>query len=130
MISKEKSLSAQGESKLTQLDANILMEMPAVDVANNISNYMVLVLTCIFYSPLIPMAIPLGLIGSIMNYWVYKYMFLRRHKMPQMFSTMMATFFANLMPFVLVVWGFSYILFTIKIKNAYWEKFIDEFEKN
>ena len=94
--------------------------MPVVDAANNISNYMVLILTCIFYSPIIPLTIPLALIGSILNYWVYKYMLLRRHKMPQMFSTMMATFFANFMPFVLVVWGASFLVFISKIDNAYW----------
>ena len=86
-----------------------------MDAANNISNFMVLIMTCIFYSPIIPLAIPLALAGSIINYWAYKYMLLRVHKMPEMFSEMMATFFANFMPLVLVVWGLSFCIFVDKI---------------
>ena len=108
---------------MTQREANQLHEFPVVDAANNISNYMVLILTCIFYSPIIPLTIPIALIGSIINYWVYKYMLLRRHKMPQMFSTMMATFFANFMPFVLVVWGISFLVFVQKIHAAFWDEY-------
>jgi hypothetical protein len=94
-----------------------------VDAANNISNQMVLIMTCIFYSPIIPLTIPLALIGSILNYWVFKYMLLRRQKMPQMFSTIMATYFANFMPFVLVVWGASFMVFITKIHDAFWAEF-------
>ena len=90
-----------------------------MDAANNISNYMVLIMTCIFYSPIIPAAIPLACVGSFVNYWVYKYMLLRKHKMPEMFSDMMATFFVSFMPVVLIVWGISFCVFIDKIQKAY-----------
>lgn len=81
-----------------------------MDPANNISNYMNLIMTCIFYSPIIPLAIPMALIGSIINYWTYKYMLLRRHKMPDMFSRKMATFFANLIPYMALIWAISFVI--------------------
>ena len=121
-ISKAKALPDE-ECKVTQREANQLHEFPIVDAANNISNYINLILTCIFYSPIIPLTIPIALIGSILNYWVYKYMLLRRHKMPEMFSTMMATFFANSMPFVLIVWGISFLIFVQKIHEAFWDEY-------
>jgi hypothetical protein len=111
------------DCQLTQREANSLYEGTVVDAANNISNFMVLIMTCIFYSPIIPLAIPLALAGSFINYWAYKYMLLRNHKMPEMFSDMMATFFANFMPLVLVVWGLAFCIFVDKIQKAYHKEF-------
>jgi hypothetical protein len=120
-IKKEKEKG--DECQLTQREANTLFEGTPVDAANNISNYMVLIMTCIFYSPIIPLAIPLGMVGSITNYWVYKYMLLRKHKMPEMFSDMMATFFASFMPVVIIVWGIAFCVFIDKITKAYYADF-------
>jgi hypothetical protein len=111
------------ESKVTQREANTLYEGTEIDAANNISNYMVLIMTCIFYSPIIPLAIPLAFIGSFLNYWVYKYMLLRKHKMPEMFGDMMATFFADFMPVVLIVWGLAFCIFVDRISKAYHTEF-------
>lgn len=87
----------------------MLYEGSPVDPANNISNYMNLIMTCIFYSPIVPLAIPMALIGSFLNYWTYKYMLLRRHTMPNMFSREMATFFSNLIPYMALVWAIAFI---------------------
>ena len=111
------------ESKLTQREANTLYEGTEIDAANNISNYMVLIMTCIFYSPIIPLAIPLAFVGSFFNYWVYKYMLLRKHKMPEMFSDTMATFFSDFMPVVLIVWGLAFCIFVDRITKAYHTEF-------
>ena len=75
-----KKCRAKSNPNITQMEANALCEGTPVDAANNISNYMNLVITCIFYSPLIPHAIPIAMVGSIYSYWVYKYMFLRKHR--------------------------------------------------
>jgi hypothetical protein len=108
---------------MTQREANKLFEGPPVDVADNISNFMVLVMTCIFYSPIIPLAIPLGFAGSFFTYWVYKYTLLRRHKMPPVFSDLMATSFTHVMPIFLVIWGLSFYFFLDLIQKAYHEDF-------
>lgn len=80
-------------------------------------------MTCIFYSPIIPLAIPLAFVGSFFNYWVYKYMLLRKHKMPEMFSDTMATFFSDFMPIVLIVWGLAFCIFVDRITKAYHTEF-------
>ena len=46
-------------------------------------------------------------------------MLLRKHKIPEMFSEVMATFFANFMTIILIVWGIAYIVFIEKIVRAY-----------
>lgn len=52
---KKKIEEGKGEDcKLNQREANLLCEGPVIDVANSIANIMNLIMTCIFYSPLIP----------------------------------------------------------------------------
>ena len=58
----------------------MLYEGSPIDVENNLSNYINLILTCLFYSPLLPHAIPIAFIGSFLNYWVTKYMLVNYHK--------------------------------------------------
>lgn len=110
MIKKKVEMGKGSESKMTQKEANILCEGPPVDPANNISNYMNLIMTCIFYSPIVPLAIPMALVGSFFNYWTNKYMLLKRHAMPDMFSREMATFFANLVPYMALIWAASFVI--------------------
>lgn len=102
------------DCKITQKEANMLCEGSPVDPANNIANYMNFIMTCIFYSPVVPLAIPVALVGSFVNYWTYKYMLLKKHAMPFMFSKKMGTFFANLIPYMALAWSLSFLLFISK----------------
>ena len=111
-----KRYKARKNKDITQREANILCEGTQIDPANNISNYMNAIITCIFYSPLLPHAIPVAMFGSIYSYWVYKYMFLRKHKQPDMFSEFMATFFANAMPYIGLLWAMAFAFFIEKIQ--------------
>mmetsp|Transcript_33747 Transcript_33747/g.52097 ORF Transcript_33747/g.52097 Transcript_33747/m.52097 type:complete len:370 (+) Transcript_33747:1480-2589(+) len=104
---------------LTQREANVMCEGPPIDVANNVANFMNLVMTCVFYCPIIPQAIPLACLGCFLNYWVFKFMLLRKHKMPDMFSELMAAFFANFMPWIILTWAIAYFVFLSKIRNDY-----------
>lgn len=90
------------DCKMTQREANTLCEGGVIDAANVISNYMNMVMTCVFYSPIIPQAIPLAMISTFLGYWSTKYSLLRRYKMPDMFGELMATFFANFMPWLVL----------------------------
>ena len=108
---------------MTQREANTLCEGPQIDVPNILSKYFVLIMACIFYAPLIPLALPIACIGSLLTYMSYKYMLLRVHKMPEMFGDLMATFFASLMPAILVVWALSYWIFVRQINMAFQKDF-------
>lgn len=70
-----------------------------------------LIMSAIFFSPIIPHAIPMALVGTVLNYWSSKYNLLRVYKMPEMFSDLMASFFANLMPWVALIWAASFHIF-------------------
>lgn len=46
---------AKGDKcRLTQREANTLCEGGSIDAANTISNFMNMIMTCVFYAPLIP----------------------------------------------------------------------------
>lgn len=49
-----------------------LYEGPRLDMPNIFATTSNLFLTCIFYSPLIPLSIPIGLVGMVIAYWVEK----------------------------------------------------------
>ena len=52
----------------------------------------------------------MALVGSFINYWTYKYMLLKKHAMPYMFSKRMGTFFANLIPYMALIWALSFLV--------------------
>ena len=76
-----------------------------------------MLMTCLFYSPIVPHTIPLAMVSSFLTYWTTKYNLLRKHKMPDMFSELMATFFANILPILVLVWSISFWYFVHKCKE-------------
>jgi hypothetical protein len=100
----------------------VLCEGGTIDVANAISNYMNMVMTCCFYAPLLPQAIPIAFLGSAAGYWATKYNLLRRCKMPDAFSELMASFFGNLMPWLVLANALSAYFFIFELKGSIYLK--------
>jgi len=116
------------ECQMTQREANTLCEGAPIDVSNNISKVFAFIMTCVFYSPIVPVGIPICMCGLILIYYSYKYMLLRVHKMPEMFGDLMATFFASFMPFILLTWCIAYVIFISEINNTYAEEFNEQYK--
>ena len=95
-------------SQLTQAQANELFEGPRVDMANLLSNTANMLLTAIFYAPLIPITIPIALVGMCFSYWVDKFNLFRIHRVPEMINGVLPIFFANLLPYFALLWSLSY----------------------
>lgn len=123
----EKQIEKGDACKLTQREANIMCEGPSIDVSDNLSDYFTLIMTCIFYSPICPLAIPIAFAGSVTSYFTNRYMLLRVHKMPEMFGDSMATIFASLMPVIMIVWSIGYAVFINEINNTYSETFNENY---
>ena len=86
-----------------------------MDPSNAISNYMNMLLTCCFFSPIVPLALPLAFLSSLICYWTTKFMLLRKYKMPDMFGEFMATFYSNLVPYLMLAWAVAAWLFYYNI---------------
>lgn len=61
------------ESRITQLEANKLLEGPQLMMANVFANAGNLILTATFFHPLLPLSIPIAFLGFSLSYWVNKY---------------------------------------------------------
>lgn len=58
------------------------------------------------------------MVGTFLSYWSLKYQLLRRDKMPEMFSDFMATFFANMMPYIVLMQAGAYCWFMFKLSGG------------
>ena len=61
------------ESRITQLEANKLLEGPQLMMADVFANAGNLILTATFFHPLLPLSIPIAFLGFSLSYWVNKY---------------------------------------------------------
>ena len=87
------------ESKMTQRQANTLYEGPALDMAQRYSNTMLLLCMGVFYVFPLPIISVICLFGGIFQYWIEKWLLLRRHKIPEQIGPTMAKVFSNMIPF-------------------------------
>jgi hypothetical protein len=106
------------DEKITQRQANKMSEAPPLDVENNISDFMNLVLSCLFYSPLLPFALPLCVIGCMFNYFATKFLLSNCHKMPLDFGSDLTIFFSDILPFTTVPLVVAYFIFAGGIYEA------------
>jgi hypothetical protein len=73
----------------------------------------------------LPISIPIAFVGLLLNYWVSKYILLRRMRIPDQMSSLMPTFFANLLPYFAFIWSLDLLLFyrTLYRELFFLEKF-------
>jgi len=80
---KRRKAMGQGEKcKLTQQEANILSEEVPINMPNLCAGLMKTYLLSLMYAPVLPIGLLIGLAAVILQYWVNKYMLLRRHSRP------------------------------------------------
>jgi hypothetical protein len=80
---KRRKAMGQGEKcKLTQQEANILSEEVPINMPNLCAGLMKTYLLSLMYAPVLPIGLLIGLAAVMLQYWVNKYMLLRRHSRP------------------------------------------------
>jgi hypothetical protein len=94
-------------------------------MANRFANTANLFLTTIFYTPLIPIAPIIAMLGTFFGYMIDKWMLLRRHKQPEQLSALMPKFFANLLPYFIWLYALSNFLFIGRVENEYQIEYAD-----
>lgn len=95
---------------MTQEEANELCQGPSLDMANQFSNVINLIMSAFFFHSILPLSLPIGCIGLFANYWANKIVFLRRNRAPDQLSGLMAKFFANFVPFIALLWALDSII--------------------
>jgi hypothetical protein len=97
--------------KFTQREAHKLCEGYEPNPSEFMSDQMNLVLTCLFYSPIFPLAIPYAFFGSLINLFLWKYVLLNYGKRPQMLSSDLVRSFGYVMPYIVAIWAISFKFF-------------------
>jgi hypothetical protein len=69
------------------------------------------VLSCLFFSPIMPVAIPIAVIGIWLNYFITKFMLINWHKKPKNIGGEIVNFFANILPIMVIVWASGMLWF-------------------
>ena len=76
----ESSSVKEKKSKLTQRQANELFMGPNVDMAQRYANTALLLFLTVFYCFPLPIMPALAFFGTVFQYWLEKYLLLRRHR--------------------------------------------------
>lgn len=97
---------------MTQRQANDLFNGPPVDMAQRYSNTTLLFCLTIFYTFPLPIMPFFAVAGTIFQYWLEKYLLLRRHRIPEQMGPTMAKTFSNMIPFFCFLYGMSLLIFT------------------
>ena len=84
-----------------------MTEGPPLDLAQRFANIMLLFLMSIFYFPLIPYMPLITFLAALYQFWIVKLMILYVHKRPEMFGSSIAHFFANSIPYFMLLYGAS-----------------------
>ena len=93
----------KGENcKLTQKQANDLFQGPNMDMAYKYANTGLLFLIVSFYTPMCPILPMIALTGIFWQYWVEKYLLLRRCWIPETMGSDMALFYGGLVSYKLL----------------------------
>lgn len=117
-------LKGDAKVKMNQNEANAFMDAGTLDPAQIVSEYGKFFCACIFYSSILPAAIPGCVLGTATQYWTLKYKLLRRCKKPDMFGESLATFFGALAPLAVFgqCMGIVTLYFAMTYINATWVK--------
>lgn len=106
------------KSKLNQRQANELFEGPQIKIASIYSNTGLLILIVCIYTPMIPLLPIIGLFGIFFQYWVEKYLLLRRYSIPEASGNQMATFYAAILPYALLLYSISNYYFLVDLSDG------------
>ena len=105
------------KSKLTQRQANELFMGPNVDMAQRYANTALLLFLTVFYCFPLPIMPVLAFFGTAFQYWIEKYLLLRRHRFPEQMGSMMAKTLSNSIPYVCLLYTLSLFVFSFVMSD-------------
>ena len=102
---KYRMKKAKNSNFISQSDANALFENPPVDMAKNYANTVKTLLLTVVFTPLLPTALFISLAGLVIDYWVSKYLLLRRHSWPKRLSGELPRVMIHFIPLAVLLYS-------------------------
>jgi hypothetical protein len=103
---------------MTQRQANELFEGPVLDMASLYSRTGMLYLLVCFYTPMIPLIPFIAAVGIAVQYWIEKYLLLRRHKVPETQGSAMAKFYASICTIGMLLYAIGNYVFCYRLSEG------------
>ena len=104
-IRRYKMRRAQKKGFISQGSANDLFEGPPVNMAKRYANVTKTMLMTFFYAPILPVSFLISGIALFVEYWVDKYLLLRRHARPNRLSGDLANYMTKTIPWAVLVYS-------------------------
>lgn len=104
-VHKLKMKKVEKAKYISQIDANVMYENPSVDIAQRYANMSKTILLTFFYAPLVPVGFFFSLGAIIFEYWVSKYLLLRRHSWPKRLSGELSGIMIQLIPWAVLAYS-------------------------
>ncbi|CAI2378726.1 unnamed protein product [Moneuplotes crassus] len=98
-------------SKMTQRQANQLFVGPNMDISSAYSNTCLIFMVVCFYTPIMPILPIIAASGVFLQYWVEKYLLLRRYTIPEAAGSAMAKFYASVIPIGMLLYAIGNFVF-------------------
>jgi len=96
---------------ISQGQANRIFQHCEIDVAACYADVMTKFLLCLAYTPLLPLIVPIILLGLGLEYWINKWVLLRQSCRPRFLNGKIAFSMVNFVKLALVLYGISILIF-------------------
>ena len=96
---------------ISQGQANQIFQNDEVDAAAWYADIMIKFLLCLAYTPLLPLIVPIILLGLVLEYWINKWLLLRHSCRPRLLNEKIAFFMIDFVKPALVLYGISILIF-------------------
>jgi hypothetical protein len=117
MLKLIKMRSAEKNPLLNQAEANLIWEGPEVDMAQRYANLMKTLIVTLAYAPILPMGILISLAGLIFEYWIEKYLLIRRHKTPARLSGALAEAMGACVSWAILIYAIMNYVFMVELNK-------------
>jgi hypothetical protein len=118
LYERRKAVNKGENTPMTQREAHNLFEEPELDLAVKNALLVKTMLLTAFFAPAVPFALIFAILGLILNYWVDKYLLLRRNIYPIALQNELCVNMIENIEWMGLMFGLGNILFILGLENS------------
>lgn len=118
LYKRKKALKQGDKSVMTQKEAHQLFEEPEMDLAVKNALLVKTMLLTAFFAPVIPFSLIFAIVGLTFNYWVDKYLLLRRNVLPIALQNELCVNMIENIEWMGLMFGLGNLIFVLGLQNA------------
>jgi hypothetical protein len=115
-----KRAEKQADVRVSQKVANLAFEGPEIDLADRFANLTKIFTMSLFFSPLVPIGVPIGIVGLALEAGIFKYMLINVHCKPKWYNSDLVIRAAEWMRWGLFMYSIGILVFYQKLVSELW----------